>query len=267
MGSLHPRGRAAIFAAFICTLFSSAVASPWGRGENDFFLLSRADYFRAEGEFLSSSQESDLFQRIENHTYFEFGLARRTTLGGKVVYGTSSISNQFETSAGSGFSQIEAFIQYQVLQMGRTVGAVQILGAAPQGLGAGARPDIANDGAGAEIRFLYGRSFGVGNGNLFVASEAAFHKNFGAAADQIIFDARFGYEPSRRWLFLLESFNTVSLRNENQNGADFDAYKVQPSIVWRMTPRWALQGGVTHEFAGRDLALGNTFFIGLWSSF
>ena len=256
----------AIISLMVYCLVPAVMASPWGRGEDSFFLLSRADYFRAKGDFLASSEEKDLFERLENHTYFEFGLAKRITLGGKVVYGSSILSNDFENRSGTGFSQIEAFLQYQVIQMGRTVGAIQILADAPQTLGAGTRPDIANNGPGSELRFLYGRSFPINQGNLFVAAEAAYHKNWGARADQILFDARVGYEPSKYWLILLESFNAQSLRNEDMGGSDFDAYKIQPSIVWRVTPRWALQAGVTHEYEGRNLALGNTFFIGLWSS-
>jgi hypothetical protein len=43
--------------------------------------------------------------------------------------------------------------------------------------------------------------------------------------------------------------------------------KIQPSLVYRFSRRWTVQAGVTEEIASRNLALGRTYFIGLWSAF
>ncbi|MEL7489196.1 MAG: hypothetical protein AAGJ73_00640 [Pseudomonadota bacterium] len=210
---------------------------------------------------------TDRFERIETDTYFEYGLTGKTILGGKIVYGTSTLKNEFESVSVSGVSEAELFLQRQVWSRGKNVASVSITGAIPNNVEAGLRPGVANDGPAAEIRVLFGRRLTERPREFYVGAEAGFRKRFGDAADQGRIDITAGYQPAEKFLLLLQSFNTISVRNETGEGADFDAYKIAPSLVWRGGRRWALQGGVIHEYAGRNLATGTTYFFGLWSEF
>jgi len=265
--------RALLLALFlfltVVQAFSVASASPWPRGDNHLFVSSRANYFRATDDFLSftSGDTNDQFQRFETDTYLEFGLTDKVTLGGKLVYGTSTISNQFESRSASGFSEIEAFVQHQLWSGQRDVGALSIIGALPSRFETGVRPGIEGDGGAVEARFLYGRDLVSGPQKVFAGIEAGYRKRFGGAADQGRIDITFGFEPSQKILFLVQSFNTLSVRNENNDGADFDVFKAAPSLIWRGGKRWSVQGGVIHEYAGRNLSRGTTYFVGLWTVF
>ena len=246
---------------------ASADAAAWNRDKGDFFVLSRIDYFRATGNFLASTPdgESDRFERFETNTYTEYGLNDRVTLGGKLVYGTTTISNQFESVTLNGFSEIEGFVQTKLWRNNQSAASLRFSGAAPSRIEPGT-PGIVTDGAAAEIRALYGRNLSI-EPKVYVNFEVAYRRRFGPPADETRFDATIGYEPVPRLLLLLQSFNTIALRNEEPGGTDFDVYRIQPSLVWRASRRWSVQVGAIHDYAGRNFARGNTVFIGLGTSF
>lgn len=263
--------RSLLLAASAGAVFApaTAFASPWGRPDGALFVSSRADYFRARGEFIDDGVNAtpDLFERLESNTYAELGLTPKVMIGAKAIYGSSWISNEVETRGGTGFSEIEGFIQRTLWRGDNGVAAMRIAGAAPSRFDAGVRPGLKSDGADLELRFLYGRNLMAAPVKIFSAVEIGYRRRFGDAADQIRLDAMAGVEPALRFLFLVETFTTLSARNEAPGGADFDVFKVQPSLVWRATRRCSLQAGVTHEAAGRGLALGDTYFLGLWTEF
>ncbi len=247
----------------------AAPASPWPRGENNVFISSRANYFRATGDFLGSTpgETSDRFERYETDTYLEYGLSDRYTIGGKIVYGTTTVGNRFETVTDSGFSEIEGFLQRQLWGGEKGVGAVNLTFARPSRFDAGVRQSVQSDGPALEARFLYGRDFIERPVKIYAAAEIGYRRQFQDAADQARSQFTLGVEPVPRFLFLLQSFNTVSVRNETNAGADFDVYQVAPSLVWRAGRRWSVQAGVIHEYAGRNLERGTTYSIGLWTAF
>ena len=252
---------------FISALFSAADASPWARGEGRLFLSTRAEYYAADGEFLLSTPTEDRFERYETRNFIEYGLSEKITLGATVVYGASTVRNEVESRTDRGFSEIEGFVQHQLFATARSVGSVRIAGLAPARFDTGAPPDVQSEGPAIEARFLYGRTLTDGPVKLFAAAEIGYQHRIAAAADQTRLDVTLGFEPTKRVLLLLQSFNTRSVRNEDPGGNDFDIYKIAPSIVVRLRERWAVQGGVVHEYAGRNISTGDTFHLGLWTSF
>lgn len=266
-------GRGLNFMAPIAALaaaasFSPAAASPWARQSGDLFVSSRADYFLARASKPAApSLEAARFERFETNTYAELGLARTITIGGKVVYGTSNFFDGTTLSSASGFSEIEGFVQFEALRGRLGALSVKLAGAAPSRFEAGARPQLTNDGVDAEARILHGRTLALSPFKVFAAAEAGYRKRFGDAADQIRADLLIGMEPTRRLTVLVEVLSSTSLRNETAGGGDYDVVKIQPSAVWRASRRYWLQAGMTHEAAGRNLLLGDTYFIGLWSVF
>ncbi|MEE2691477.1 MAG: hypothetical protein VX640_08060 [Pseudomonadota bacterium] len=243
-------------------------ASPWGRGAGRLFLSTRADYFTATRE---SGEPAALgpvrFERYETNSYAEIGVGWKTMLGVKVVYGSSTYFDGFTEYSASGFSEVEAFAQREVFRDGRQVLAVRVAGAAPSRLQTGARQGLASDRADAEARIVYGRTLAEKPVKIFGAVEAGYRRRFGAGADQFRGDALLGVEPARKILGLLELFSTKSLGEGEPGGGAYDVVKIQPSLVWRATKRWSFQAGVTHEAWGRNLLLGDTYFLSLWTEF
>ncbi|WP_425409969.1 hypothetical protein [Hyphococcus sp.] len=250
-------------------MLASAGASPWARPGGELLVISRGEYFRTELDSFETPQGviDSRFDRFESNTYVEFGLTENITLGGKALYGTTWFTRGPDVDTANGFSEIEAFAQYQFLRNNTHAGSVRIAAAKPARFQSGARTILQSDKFDTELAALYGRNLIRAPIKVFTAIETGYRKRWGDAADQIKSQATIGVEPSSRLLFLLEGFSTFSLRNERDNGADFDVVKVQPSIVFRFSSKWAVQAGVSEEIAGRNLELGRTYFIGVWSSF
>jgi len=259
----------------LCT--SHANASPWGREKNTLLVISRADYFKADlpDQTLADSGVTNSFERIESNTYAEFGLTHRLTIGGKAVYGSSWLTRgaTAETAAeatvetAAGFSELELFVQQQITRSEKQTISLRSSVSLPSRFTSGARTELASDGVDVELSVLYGRNISTSPLKIFTATEVGFTKRIGASADQIKTQLTIGAEPTDRLLLLAELFSETSLQNEKNDGADFDIIKIQPSIVWRLTRKLRLQAGVTEEIAGRNVALGRTYFLGLWTEF
>lgn len=247
-------------AAAALTAPASALASAWTRADGDLFLLSRVDYFRA-------NDMGTQFRRLDSTLYVEYGVFDGVAVGGKAAYGSSWLVGEIATNVGTGFSELEGFAQARLHSGRNDTLSVRLAAGSANRLSTGARPGLASDGLDLDGRLLYGRTLTEGPVKLFAAFEAGYRRRFGTAADELRADGLIGLEVGDRWLALVESFNTVSMSNEDPGGAEFDIYKVQPSIVWRFSRRLALQAGATFEVAGRNVATGRTLSLGLWTEF
>ena len=239
-----------------------AHASPWGREAGSLLIITRAAYFNAD---LPGAQSR--FERLESDTYVEYGATPAVTIGGKAVYGTTWTTRPDATARASGFSEIEVFIQRRLFTGAEDVGAVRLAASRPSNFESGARTALQADGADMDLSFLYGRNLRTAPIKVFATAEAGYRKRFSDASDQARLHASLGVEPNRRWLLLAEVFGTLSVSNEQDAGADFDVVKLQSSLVWRPSRRWGFQAGLTEEVAGRNIALGRTVFLSLWSAF
>lgn len=245
-----------------------AYASPWAREPGELFVISRMSYFSADlATFDQPGADERRFERLEGASYLEYGLTRRITLGAKIVYGSSWLTAGPQIQAANGFSDIDAFGQYEFRRTNRDAASVRLGVTRPSRFGAGARAALQSDGVDAELAALYGRTLIDRGVKVFATADVAYRKRFSDAADQLRPQLAIGVEPSRAWLLLAEAHGEFSLRNENNDGVDFDVVKIQPSIVWRATPYWGLQAGLSEEITGRNLDLGRTVFLGLWTWF
>ncbi|PQA89654.1 hypothetical protein [Hyphococcus luteus] len=242
----------------------SAHASPWARADGELLIISHAEYFYSD--LTSQDPRGGRFESLDTDTYIEFGVTDDVTIGGKAIYGTSWLTNSAGTFTDTGFSEIEGYAQYQFARTIKHAASLRLSAGKPAAFQASARQAI-NNGADVELAALYGRNLTFAPLKTFTAVEVGYRKRFGAGADVIRSQVTLGAEPSQHWLLLLEGFSTVSLRNEKPGGADYDIVKIQPSLVYRINRRWAVQAGMNEEVTGRNLALGRTFFIGLWSAF
>ncbi|WDI30023.1 hypothetical protein PUV54_08635 [Hyphococcus flavus] len=248
---------------------SGSNASPWARPDGELLIISRGEYFSTHLDPIETPQGiiDARFDRFESNTYLEYGLTKDITIGGKALYGTSWLRRGIETDAASGFSEIEAFAQYQLLRDARHAASVRISAGKPARFLSGARTFLQGNGIDVEIAALYGRDLVLEPVKIFSAIETGYRKRFSNSADQIKSQATIGIEPIDNLLFLFEGFSTFSLRNEINDGTDYDIVKLQPSLVYQISNHWSLQAGVTEEISGRNLELGRTYFIGFWSKF
>ncbi len=247
-----------------CLAQAPARASPWARPGGELLVITRAEYFRTD--LSSEDPNGGAFESLDTNTYFEFGLTPDITIGGKAIYGTAWLTDSTGSYSDSGFSELEGYTQYQFLRNNKHAASVRLSAGKPSAFQASAR-DTLDSGADVEVAALYGRNLTFGPVQTFTALELGYRKRFGAAADLLRGQATLGAKAGDHWMVLLESFATVSMRNEEPGGADYDIIKIQPSVVYRFNRRWSLQAGMNEEIAGRNLARGRTFFLGLWSSF
>lgn len=250
-------------------LISDAHASPWGRDQGSLFLSNGFEYFRAsldEAQTLNGLQDGT-FERFLATAYAELGLTDKIMLGANARYGSSRFQRGASQNVGEGFQDYGGFVQFRFHDDERGAAAIRLGANAPSRLSDGARPGLASEGVDVEAFAAYGRTLRSEYPRLFASAEAGFRKRLSDSADQVLTNILAGIEPSSRWLVLIESFNVTSLRNEASAGADFDIYKVQPSVVWRLDKKFTVQIGVNHEFAGRNVATGRSYFISIWSTF
>ncbi len=223
------------------------------------------DYFQASLEAQGASGGE--YHSLDNSTHLEFGLSDSITIGGKAIYGTYWLTNQLGAFTGTGFSEIEASAQYQFAGANRNAASVKL----SAGKSAAHQPNVprrlGEGGADIEIAGLYGRNLTSGPVKTFAAFETGYRKRLGDSADVIRSQVTFGVEPSKRLVFLIEGYSTLSVRNEKGAGADYDLVRIQPSILYRFNSRWAIQAGASEDVLSRNISPGRTYFLGLWSAF
>jgi hypothetical protein len=247
----------------------NAMASPWPREKGRLFLSTRGAYFSADGDSsLAGALDRPRFERVDSEVYAEYGLTRKATLAAKVVYSDATYFDGFDARGASGFSEIEVGAQHGILRRTGQSLAVKISASTfPAGLEDGSRPGDFGEDIDAELRVLYGRDLALKPFKIYATAETAYRRRFGDGADQGRADLLLGLEPFKRTLILLEAQSRWSLGNEEPGGADYDVVALQPSFVWRQTKRWAVQIGLTHEAAARNLDRGTGYFLALWSEF
>lgn len=188
-------------------------------------------------------------------------------VGGKAFYGSSWLTRGDVVEQASGLSEIEGFAQYQISKNAFHVGTVKLALGAPSDSRPGVRPSLQSDGVDMELSRLYGRTLTFDPVSSFFAVEIGYRKPFSESAEQIRFLTTTGVEPSDRLAFLIDTYSVKPLGNERPGGADVDVVKIQPSAIWRLGRRFSLQAGPSGEVAGRNIDLGPTYFLGVWTQF
>ncbi len=242
-----------------------ANASPWTRIDGEALVISRTDYFHAD--LTPQDPAGGSFRAFTSDTYIEYGLTDNIMLGGKVAYGSSWLLSTHSNLTSTGFSELEGFLQYQLIRNERHAASLRVSSGRPAAFHPDARNDLKTGGADVELAALYGNDLFRAPLKVFVAAEIGYRKRIGPSADIIKTQFTLGVEPSPRWVFMLEGFSTTSLRNAEPGGGDYDLIKLQPSLLYRFNHRWAVQGGMSQDVSARNLSPGRSYFISLWSAF
>lgn len=112
-----------------------------------------------------------------------------------------------------------------------------------------------------DARILFGRGFSVGTWPAFIDLQLAQRFRFGDPPDEFRADVSFGLRPAPQWLLLAQSFNVLS-EGAGAGFPSFAYHKLQMSVVYDLTPAWALQVGAFTTFAGRNALQENGAILG-----
>lgn len=163
------------------------------------------------------------------------------------------------------WSEVATFTRFRLYRWPRAVLSLQPLVYVPRKHDGGADLRRDADKPELELRALYGRNFTLFGRDGFAEAECGYRHRLGDAGDQVRLDGTFGLHVRPRLSVLAQSFNIVSTRRPRDDGPpDYDLYKVQLSVVYDITARWAVQAGGFAEFAGRNTGLGRAGFLALW---
>lgn len=271
MSSLY-FGAIALFILFTTINHNSAHASPWPREPGSIFVSVGIDQFQAEGDFVFdllplTDSTLDQFQRFQTRSYFEYGITRKWLASFKTAYAFTTTTSPNSITLSNGLTEYEGTLQRQIWKSKRSVLSLAIAGGQNNSFSGGTVAGLNSDGIDGELRVLYGRGFTALPFASFITAELAYRRRFGTPADQIRGDFKIGVEPHNRVLLLFDTYTVTSLRNNAEDGLDFDVVKIQPSLALRVYKGWRIQGGVNYEIAGRNIDLGRSYFINLWSKF
>ena len=248
----------AIALAAMCA--TPAAASPWNRDDGRLFIATTS-------EFYQSKTPISRYWRADADTYIEFGITPNWMTGGRFSYGTSNSETLNGAFTESGINETSLYLQRQIKRGSRSASAVKITAARAGRLSVDAQTGIPSPNMEAEVRGLYGRDLLLEPFKIFATAEVAYRRRFGGDADQIRTDLLVGVEPTKRLLILLEGQSIVSLQNETAGFADYDLYKGQGSIVWKVGRKWSIVGGARKEFQTRNIVPGTAYFVGVWTTF
>lgn len=260
------RFAAAAAIATAVDLWGMAHASPWGQPAGNVFVSSKVSYFLAKSPPPAADATGSVrLAKTETDLYGEVGLGRGFTGGGKVVYGSYEYFDGYESSAGDGFTEGEAFLQKSLFETPEHVLAIRVAGGGEARRRFAGRP-LSGGGGAAEIGALYGRTFAARPFNIFASAEAGYRHRFGESGDQVRGDVSVGVGRGAA-LLLLSARSTTSIGAARAGTPNYDLLKLEASLIWRVSRRWSVQAGALHEAAGDGVVRGEQAFVGLWSRF
>lgn len=205
------------------------------------------------------------YEKLELSAYLEYGLTDWLTVVAAPSYDRIRQSPPEPSYNGLGESEIAArFGLYRSddavlsFQAGlRTPGASLNDAAAP------AQPRRAGS---IDLRLMIGRNFQIAEIPCFAEVQAGYRLYGQGQPGEVRLDLTFGARPAPQTLFLLQSFSAIS--NGSGGGIKHNSWhKLQPSLVYDLSPQWSVQIGgfitVAGVNAGRELGP----FGGVWYRF
>ena len=207
------------------------------------------------------------YTKFELQGLLEYGATDRLTL--MFLPGLQRVDIDMPGSpsrTGLGYTEFGA--RYQLLGGPNWVFSGQATVRVPGTFDTGNPAAIGYTGFESDIRALFGYSFAVAGMQAFVDLQVAQRFRFGGPPDEFRFDASFGVRPAPNWLLLAQVFNVVSEgAGDPPFSSSYNYHKLQFSVVYDLTPRWAVQVGGFTTFAGRNALQENGFLLGTWYKF
>jgi hypothetical protein len=123
---------------------------------------------------------------------------------------------------------------------------------------------VDNTGTQIDMRALFGYGFRFAHRPAFLDLQAGQRFRSGGTPDEVHVDLTFGVRPSSRWLLMAQLFSVVSEGAGRSGIPSYDYFKFQPSAVYSLTDRWALQFGGFTTYTGRNSIQENGLLLGAW---
>lgn len=184
-------------------------------------------------------------------------------------------SDRFGSDRNFGLADPEVALRYRLSSPeSRTVWSIQGLVKLPVDTSS-ATPPLGNEQTDVEGRLLVGRGFSVGYRGAFWNVEGAYRFRDEAPADEFRLDATLGFDLTPDWLVMGQFFGIKGLENGSPISrpgnptleTDYDLYKMQLSVVWRIAPSVRFQVGYVRDLAGRNTGAGHGAIFALWLKF
>lgn len=261
-------------------LAGQAHASAWPQKKGHGILIWQAYAYRAVERFDEGGNRASLgdearFRSTAIQGWFEAGLSDDWTLviSAPVLWLGYRDRWSEQENVGPGDVQVGIRRSLRRPETGWQI-AAQTLAKAPA-YGAKARPRPGNGQADIEGSLLVGRSMPVGRRWGYVAAEVGYRRRWGRPADQLRGEAAAGLHLHSRvtisgQFFAIRGLGSLLPAERATNPLiepRFDLYKLQPSLVVRLTEAWAVQMGYVRDVAGRNVGAGHALVFGLWRKF
>jgi hypothetical protein len=274
---------AALLLAALVTFFGHAPAArggAWTFAEHSGQLILTTLYYQAEHTFTRGGgrrafDHDGSFTKWEFNPYLEYGLRNDVTLMASIFLREVEFTNRFGGDRNFGLADPELALRYRLsAPESRTVWSIQGLVKLPVATSS-ATPPLGNEQTDVEARLLVGRGFSIGGHGAFWNVEGAFRFRDEAPADEVRLDATLGYDVTPNWLVLGQFFGLKGVGNSSPSASpgnpsletDYDLYKAQVSVVYRIAPSIRLQVGYLRDLAGRNTGAGQGALFALWLRF
>lgn len=256
-------------------MMSAPGQAAWPQPEGEILIISTLSDYRVHRRFDAHDQRasSASYHKQELSVYGVYGLSESVTLGAQpTFYRLRAATNLDAGSQGvNGLSSIELFVRKRIFTSRNGVLSAQVLVNQP-GPDAPAREPADTGSREAEGRMLYGKSgqlhFYRLDMTYYSTIEAGYRMRGDHAAGQWRGDAAFGVRPWPDYQIIVQSFNTLSVKNPHNHGPGaYDLYKAQISLLRDLPHGVALQIGGFTEYAGHNTGTGKALFVAIWTRF
>ena len=259
---------------------NSLHAGAWTQAKGHGQVIFTSSLFRTGTAFNEAGapipfSDAGRFRQLTFNPYLEYGLTSRNTLIVNAYAPLLNFSNRFASQSSAGLGDLEVGLERRLNSPeSRWACSVQLTVLFPA-YSEEHSPAPGNHNVDLESRILVGRGLALARRHVFYDLELAYRYRNGAPADQVRADASTGIDATR-WLTLMGQFFAIKgLRNgepltvrSNPNAqSDFDLYKYQPSLVFKLGRGTRVQFGWNSNFSGRNTGTGHTALLAVWKSF
>jgi hypothetical protein len=247
---------------------SAAFAAAWtqeaGHGQViTTAMLSRADQAFDGSRSLSSTSR---YQKLDIQALMEYGVTDRLTL--ILAPGFQHIQIGTSASARTGDPYyVEAGARLGIANGSDWVLSGQTTLHWTANSGSTNALPVDNTGAFVDVRALFGHGFLFAHHPAFLDVQVAQRFRSGGTPDEVHADVTFGVRPDSRWLLMAQLFSVVSEGAGRPGIPSYDYFKFQPSAVYALTERWAMQVGGFTTYTGRNSIQENGLVLGGWYQF
>lgn len=252
----------------IAVLFSNqASAGAWVLNDGETLSINNLYYYKTNTFFDAGGFETKqpAYKKRTINTYLEEGITEDITLGSSVFYEfikQNGYNNQ-------GFGDSEFFLRKLLYKNDNSVISIQPLVKIPSA-SADSLPKIGTEGWEAELKLLYGRNFG---NNHYLDTAIGFRKRFEGSSDQLRWELKFGFRPNDKWTIMpaFYGINNIGGISERQviitNENDYSLVKAELSVLYNITPKWAVQIGAYQDIYSRNTGKGYGGIFSIWQRF